>query len=228
MFYVLGVCPEEFGLVPDPEGFISLKELFQALREEQEWRFLGQGHLTELLHAGFREDLEIVGDRIRWRTPKRDFTPRPVTEPPQRLYCGIRPRAHAVVMEKGLKPFKGSWVVLSRTQELAMRIGRRRDPNPVIIQIKAQEASKGNMVFFAIQGDLFLVEQVPPEFLEGPPVTQKERHVPKPPPFKAPGPPTPGSFFLDLPKDMTSGKNASQRRKRDPHWKRERKKANKG
>lgn len=228
--YVLGVRPDEFGLVPNPDGFVPIKELLQALKEEEEWRFVGRGHLNELLHAGFREELEIQGESVRWRTPRGDFTPRPAGESPQRLYCAVRPRAHPVVLEKGLKPFKGPWVVLARTQELALRIGRRKDPSPVLIQVKAKEAARRNIQFFATQGELFLVEELPADLLEGPPVTQKqkERLALKPSIPKPIQPSTPGSFYLDFTEQAGPAKQASRRRDKDPAWKRDRRRARKG
>jgi putative RNA 2'-phosphotransferase len=227
--YVLGVRPDEFGLVPDPDGFVWLKELLQAVREEEEWRFVGQAHLNELLHAGFREELEILGDRLRWKRPKADLTPRPAGELPPRLYCAVRPRAHPVVLEKGLKPFKGPWVVLARTQELALRIGSRKDPNPVLIQVKTKEAAGRNIRFFATQGELFLVEELPADLLEGPPVTQKQRErlAPKPSSPKPTEPLTPGSFYLDFTQQAVGAKQASRRKDKDPAWKRERRRGRK-
>lgn len=227
---MLGVRPDEFGLVPDPDGFVPIKELLQALKEEEEWRFVGRGHLNELLHAGFREELEIVGDTIRWRRPGGDFTPKLAGEPPQRLYCAVRQRAHPVVLEKGLKPFKGPWVVLARTQDLALRIGRRKDPSPVLIQVKAKEAARRNIRFFATQGELFLVEELPADVLEGPPVTQKQRErlAPKPSTPKPTQPPTPGSFYLNFTEQAVSPKQSSRRRDKDPAWKRERRRGKKG
>ena len=34
MSYVLGNRPDEFGLVPDKEGYITVKELLKAINEE--------------------------------------------------------------------------------------------------------------------------------------------------------------------------------------------------
>lgn len=229
MSYVLGVRPDEYGLVPDPEGFVSLKELLQALREDEEWRFVGRAHLNELLHAGFREEMEILEDRIRWKVPKRDFTPQPVGDLPSKLYCAVRPRAHPVVLEKGLRPFKGPWVVLAKTKELALRLGRRKDSNPVLIEVKAKEASERGIHFFATQGELFLVEELSPDLLVGPPVSQKQRekHAPKPSSCEPPQPPSPGSFYLDFQKGTEPRKQASGRKEKDPAWKRERRRGGK-
>jgi len=35
--YVLGRRPDEFGLIPDAEGFVRIKDLLKALHEEEGW-----------------------------------------------------------------------------------------------------------------------------------------------------------------------------------------------
>ena len=65
MAYMLRHRPDEFGLVPDEEGFISLKELQQAINEEDGWGFVRRSHILEVVYQGDRERFEIKGDRIR-------------------------------------------------------------------------------------------------------------------------------------------------------------------
>jgi putative RNA 2'-phosphotransferase len=228
--YVLGVRPDEFGLVPDPEGFVWIKDLLQALREEDEWRFLGRAHLAELLHAGFGQEFEIQEDRIRCRVPKGSILPEPVGSPPAKLYCAVRQRAHPVVLEKGLKPAKGPWVVLSRTPEMALRIGRRKDPHPVTLEVRAQQAAASGLRFHSTQGELFLVEEIPATFLVGPRPAQERKEgrasrritaLPTEPPIQ-------GSFYPDPHKDMGLGPPRPSRRSKDPQWRRERRRGNKG
>lgn len=191
---------------------------------------MGRGHLNELLHAGFREQLEILGERIRWKVPRSDLTARPAGELPPRLYCAVRARAHPVVLGKGLRPFKGPWVVLAKTPDLALRMGRRKDPDAVLIEVKAREAAKRGIRFFTTQGELFLVEELPADLLAGPPISQKERerHPPKPPAPKPPQPPGPGSFYMDFQKELAPKKQTSGRIEKDPAWKRERRRGRKG
>ncbi len=47
--YVLGHRPDEFALVPDPEGFVSYKDLLQAINEEPGLGYVRQGHIHEVL-----------------------------------------------------------------------------------------------------------------------------------------------------------------------------------
>jgi putative RNA 2'-phosphotransferase len=225
--YVLGFRPDEFGLVPDPEGFVTFKELLQALREEPDWRFLGQGHLLEVMHGPDREQFEWVADRIRARAPTASLSPEPVGSPPPRLFHAIRRRAHPVAMRHGLRPAKGLWVVLAVTREMATRLGKRRDPDPVVLEVKAGEAARSGVRFYETQGVLFLAESVPPDVLLGPPVVEE---VPERTPRKTePEKPAelPGSFFVDAQRDLARGKGPRPREK-DPAWRRERKRRERG
>ena len=219
--YVLGVRPDEFGLVPDPEGFVTVKELLQALREELEWKFVGQGHLMELMHGPNRAQFDLAEERIRATTPAISPVPETVVSPPPRLFHAVRRRAHPVVMRHGLRPAKEPWVVLALTREMALRMGKRKDPDPVVLEVKADEASSKGTRFYETQGLLFLTESIPPELLLGPPVAEEpeERPAKKPRPEKPAD--LPGSFFVDPERDLARAKGPPQR-ERDPAWRRER------
>jgi putative RNA 2'-phosphotransferase len=228
--FVLGVRPDEFGLVPDPEGYVTFKELLQALREEPDWSFIGRGHLMELMHSQGRDRFDYHEERIRATVPKFSPTPDPWDPPPHLLYHAVRRRAHPVVMRHGLKPNKGPWVIMAVTEELALRMGKRRDPEPVVLEIKAQEAARKGGRFFQTQGLIALAWTVPPEFVHGPPVAVDETPSPPPKP-KAKSEKAmelPGSFFLDLqdpPFGTGEGKDRSKpsRRREKGRFKREEK-----
>lgn len=205
---------------------MTVKELLQALREEQEWRFLGRGHLNELLHAGYREEFEIMGDRIRCKNPKAGLAPEPVVSPPPRLYCAVRPRAHPVVLERGLRPVRGQWLILARTKELAIKIGKRKDQKPVLLEVRAQEAAQRGVRFHCFLLDLFLVEELPADLLVGPPVAQEPRPRPTPKPPQEVPRALPGSFFPDLRGDTDHTQH--RRKDKDPLWRRERRRRERG
>ncbi|MBW2208401.1 MAG: hypothetical protein JRG79_15965 [Deltaproteobacteria bacterium] len=56
MVYILGYRPDEFGLVPDSNGFIAFKDLIKALHEEPGWGYVRQSHINEIL-TGEEKDL---------------------------------------------------------------------------------------------------------------------------------------------------------------------------
>ena len=63
--YVLARRPDEFGLIPDPDGFVKIKTLLQALHEDPEWRHLREAHLNTLHVTERTAPIEIQGDKVR-------------------------------------------------------------------------------------------------------------------------------------------------------------------
>lgn len=205
---MLGHRPDEFGLVPDKEGFIPYKELFQAIHEESGWGYVRQSHLNEVLIGENRHLFEAEGNRIRvlerrWKLDLETTS----SDLPKLLYTAVRTRAHPVVMEKGLKPAGGRYVVLSSDQDMAQRIGRRRDQAPVLLKVMPVAAQQEGVLLYPF-GSLFLSPYIPPRFIAGPPIAkdllagrkpdtdaQKEQVGPRPVDF------TPGSFTLDISRD---------------------------
>ena len=173
LVYVLGHRPDEFGLVPDKEGFVPFKELIQALHEEEAWRYVRQSHIHEILLGGDRDRFEsreggIRSTDRRWRLDLDHEAP----SPPKILFAPIRRRAHPVVMEKGLTGGEGRPLVLSAGKAMAQRIGRRRDQAPVLLEIMAGTASEKGIRFYPF-GELFLTSQIPARFIAGPPAPKE-------------------------------------------------------
>ncbi len=222
--YVLGVRPDEFALLPQPDGFVSIKELIQAMREEEEWSHISEVHLRELIHGGYRGQFELSQGKIRTTQATINFVPEPTDSPPPRLFCGVRRRAHWAISQRGLKPFKDGWVVLARTKELAVRMGKRRDPEPLVVEVKAQEAWGRGIRFFSTQGELFVSKEIPPQFLLLPPLEKGEEKKTFPSQSKASKMELPGSFSLEAefllgPKGPKGEKTV---KRKDPSWRRER------
>jgi len=205
MVYVLGHRPEEFGLVPDTDGFISFKEFLWAIHEEPGWGYVRQGHINEVLMGKERSLFQWEDDRIK-TTEKRwclDLE-NPSQSLPKILYVAVRRRAHPHAMEKGLGSDK--YMVLSCEPEMALRIGRRRDQKPVLLEILTSPAQQEGIPFFSF-GDLYLTKEIPARFISGPPVPQEaqanqkeerakeEKAIPKPSVF------APGAFVLDIHRD---------------------------
>ena len=47
--YILGHKPDEFGLVPDPNGFVKTKDFLKAITEENGWKFFRKSNIDEIL-----------------------------------------------------------------------------------------------------------------------------------------------------------------------------------
>jgi putative RNA 2'-phosphotransferase len=147
------------------------------------------------MHSPARERFELHDDRIRSRSFQAAVHLSPLNPPPALLYCAVRRRAHPVILKRGLTPNKGPWVILALKEEMALRMGRRRDPDPVLVKVRAREAAHHGIRFLATAGGhLALTESVPPAHLLCPPLPPE---APKPSPRRPPSEPA-GSFYLEV------------------------------
>ncbi len=229
--YILSYRPDEFGLIPDGEGFVLYKDLLKAFHEEEGWRHVRRSHIDEVLFGKDRELFEAFDDRIRSR--KRHWVlnthnDRPL---PGLLYIPVRKRAHLVAMERGLKAVGREYLVLSSDREMALRIGRRQDKRPVLLEIPAAAAEKRGALIFPF-GDLFLSPEILPECIAGPLppkdlLERKEKkEVKKQKPRLDLKPTTPGSFSLDPKRDPDPFRKAKGKKRKG--WKEDARKIRRG
>ncbi len=225
MLYILARRPDEFGLLPDKDGFIKYKELLRAIHEEKGWTHVRQSHIKEVLLGKDRALFQPEDNRIRVCERKWDLDlDSPARGLPVILYIAVRKKAHPVVMEKGLHSSEGSYLVLSSDDKMALRMGRRRDQKPVLLEVMAAMAEKHGVIFYSF-GDLFVSPQIPARFIKGPPVSrdilerrthdgkQKEKGIHKQVDF------TPGTFPLEVERDPDLYRR--NKKKRRKAWKEE-------
>lgn len=214
--YILGHRPDEFGLALAADGSIPIKQLHHALIHEPGWGFVRRHHLDQVVSLMQPPAFEVAEERIRGLKPGPLPPRRPGETPPALLYMAIPPKAHERVWQEGLKTVAGQEMVLARTKETALKLGRRRAPSPVLVTIQAQAAAKAGVSFTGYGEELFLTAGLPREFLQlsAPPPPEA-----KAPPAKAVAPqPTPGSFLVDF---AAPAAKPHQRRgkKEEPAWK---------
>jgi len=218
LIYILAHRPDEVGLVPDHAGFIATKELLRAIHEEPGWGYVRESHIREVLIGKDRALFAWEEDRIRaaekrWHLDLQT----PSEKTPKILFVAVRRKAHAHVMEKGL--FSERVLVLSPDRDMALRIGRRRDQKPILLEVLTEPAQQRGVAFHAF-GDLFLAKEIPAEFISGPPVPEELRE-PQPPKKEKtvppPSLPSGGTFVLDVHRDPDLSRRRTGRKPRG--WK---------
>ena len=215
--YILLHRPDEFGLFLNDDGALPTKELLWALHEETGWKHVRPGHLKELSYSGFQLAFTVEESLIRPKYPPRQAEPTRV--PPPLLFLGAKRKAHPVILKHGLKPGGRPYVPLATTEEMALRIGKRRDPKPILLTVHATRAQDSGHKFFNCGELLYLVKTLPPTFISGPPL----REVPQPrkvsrPPTVAQAPEIPqmaGSFPLDPARDPDLLRRQRRKQKQD-------------
>jgi putative RNA 2'-phosphotransferase len=230
MSFILSHRPDEFGLVPAVEGHITYKELLWAIHEEPGWGHVKQSHIAEVLVGKGGPLFEWDENRIRAidRRWALDLV-NPSPKLPKILYACVRRRAHAYVIEQGLK--SDTFLVLTSDRDMAIRIGRRKDSKPVLLEIMAGCAREEGVLFYSF-GELFLAWEVPPLFISGPPAhedareakqsqkTKKGKPASAPPDFLA------GTFAMDAHRDPDLYRRFKGKKQRG--WKEEARKMRRG
>jgi len=197
--YILSRRPDEFGLVLDEAGRLPVKELLRALAQEEGWGYVRRSHLEEVVNLVRPGAFALDATHIRALEPgPADLRSREAVWPPPLLYRAITSKSHGVVAERGLQPPTGGELVLAGDPEMARRLGRRRDPQAVLVIIQAQNAAKRGVEFFAYGEGLYLSRDINPEYLQLPPAPKKPEARPAAAEKPAPAPPTPGSVWLDI------------------------------
>jgi putative RNA 2'-phosphotransferase len=215
--YILCHRPDEFGLVLSDEGFIPVKHVLQSLVAEPGWGFVRRHHLDQVVGLMSPPAFEIVGDEIRALSPEPARLRRePGEPPPALLYVAIPPKAHTRVWEEGLKPPPDRELILSTTKDAALKLGRRRAPQPILVTVQAQAAARRGTNFTGYGEGFYLAPVLPRDLLQLPPPPQ----VPEKPKVEKSRPPTPGTFVLDLPGMLQPApKHKGKGKKDEPDWK---------
>ena len=139
MSYILGNRPYEYGLVPDSDGHIPLKDLLKAINEEPAMAYVRESHVREVLLHDREHIFEIDGKRIR--STKRSFSgvnrEQEYLPPPKILFKGVKRKTYAHILESGLFPGAKEFVEMAPDKGFALRIARRYDQNPIVLEVRA-------------------------------------------------------------------------------------------
>ena len=166
--YALRHRPDLYGLHPDAEGWVSIKEFLRAARATG-------GALTNVTAADLaetvaqadkqRHELNEHSIRALYGHSLAGTIAKPQAEPPETLFHGTSPAAWALIQRVGLWPMSRQYVHLSVDQAMARQVGGRRGPDVVILAVQAAAASRSGTTFRLGNDRVWLADPVPPEYL---------------------------------------------------------------
>ncbi|MDR1038905.1 MAG: hypothetical protein LBR80_01805 [Deltaproteobacteria bacterium] len=225
--YVLDTAPHEYGIVPGDGGFVPLKELVGAVREEDGFRGVTEGRIMELVNLpGDASPFETTGEGlIRLKPPLQKGPPPlpPELALPKELWCAVKPSGWRFARENGLRPRrpKETRIPLFTDRELALRTARRSGPDPVAVKVFAAKARDKGVIFSPFAETLWLADEIPAAFLFGPPVKPlEEKDQPRKPASPALDDPMAVlGFPLPEPQIQTSRGKKKGRFGDSPEWK---------
>lgn len=220
--YVLGRRPDEFGLVPDSQGYVKIKELLKVLSEEPGWKHVRRAGLKEIRISLPQPPIEFDDAETRIRATDRSHLPsrEAPAEMPKLLYTCVRQKAHPVVVEKGISPMGREHVILSDDPNMAKRLGRRIDPDPLLLIVNVQQAVAQGVLWMRSGETLYLSRFIPPDCFTAPPLPEKPEPKPKKkePAEQKPRDQYPGSFFPDFaesPLDKKKSRHAYNKKEKE-------------
>lgn len=144
-------APWEYELELDEEGFVLIEQLLHSLNSSHEYeREITKENLEYIITHSDKKRHEIVKDKIRalygHSTPIK--IERTKATPPDVLYHGTAKRFLPSILKDGLLPMKRQYVHLSVDTDMATLVGKRRDNDPVILQIDAKAAYEDGLPFY--------------------------------------------------------------------------------
>ncbi|MCP4104632.1 MAG: hypothetical protein GY749_03695 [Desulfobacteraceae bacterium] len=213
--YVLGRRPDEFGLIPDEDGYVKIKDLLKAMCEEEGWGYVRKAAVDEVLFTLPNPPVEIMDNNIRAKNREKLSERALAQNLPKLLYTCVRRRAHAFVMENGISPTGYSHVILSSSSDMARRIGKRIDQEPVELIVQVQNSEKQRVVYYEAGETLFLAEFIPAGCFTGPPLPKQKPETQKKDAEEAPQRQKfPGSFFPDFGQEKKEEKPYERKKKK--------------
>jgi len=178
--YILVYRPDEFGLIPDEEGFVKIKDLHGALVEIEGFRGLRRKELENLFEVFAPETFEYRRDPglVKPKEPVRFKGLEYTEELPAQLFLPVKPRAWLHISEKGWQ--RPDQALMTPDRDLAQKLARRK--GGLLIEVDTALAREEGSSFFRFIEKLYLCPWLPAKALRGPKVDEKfrARYAPKP------------------------------------------------
>ncbi len=167
--HALRHAPWVYEIELDDDGWVDAALLLSAIRESApRWRGLSEDHLAAVMRSSSKQRYELADGRIRalyGHSVPLKLRREPAT-PPIHLFHGTSPAAAALIRESGLLPMRRQFVHLSMDRETAIAVGSRKAPRPIILIVRAEQASAAGVPFYLGNDKVWLADTVPPAFID--------------------------------------------------------------
>jgi putative RNA 2'-phosphotransferase len=168
--------PERIGITLGDAGWTNVDALLAA--SALHGVTITRDELAEIVRSSDKQRFALSADGTQIRANQGhsvevDLKLEP-TPPPATLYHGTVDRLHVLdsIRAKGLIKGERHHVHLSADTETAGKVGSRRG-KPVLLEVRADAMADAGHVFYCSANGVWLVESVPPEFIDFPDVAGK-------------------------------------------------------
>lgn len=158
--------PEVIGITLDEHGWADVEALTAGIGQTRP--FTGE-MLEEIVRTDNKQRYSFNEDHTLIRANQGHSIPvdveLPVMEPPEYLWHGTGQKYTASIDCRGLIPKSRLYVHLSADQGTAVNVGARHG-QPVVYRVHSGRMHRDGMVFFRSVNGVWLVKEVPVEYLE--------------------------------------------------------------
>lgn len=154
--YSLRHAPEQLGLEPDPEGWVTLDDIAHGFDLHTPHDQLTPQSILQAIQQHNRGRFEVSDTRIRALTGHTAMEYKIALQPPQAAFLRLSPKDADLALERGIEPVK------RRYTRVYQGVGEASAKGKVLLRIIQGD----NPVIFYEYGDQLYVESVGPEFLE--------------------------------------------------------------
>ena len=159
--------PEAIGLALAPGGWVAVADLLAACAAHG--HPLTRDELEDLVEDNDKQRFAFDEAGLRMRAQQGhsvevDLQLAPAT-PPAVLYHGTTPAALPTIRAGGLQKMSRHHVHLTTDEATARRVGQRRG-RPLLLAVDAAALHAAGGVFYQSGNGVWLIEAVPPEYLE--------------------------------------------------------------
>jgi len=165
--YALRHAPWEYELELDDKGRVSIDQLINSLKLNDEWEEVTVSDLKRMVELSDKKRHAIKDGKIGalyGHTIPGKIIKKPV-DPPAILYHGTARRFLDSIKKKGLLPSGRQYVHLSKNLKTAKRVGKRKDKKPVILKIDARKAHESGILFYHGNENIWLADSIPVEYI---------------------------------------------------------------
>lgn len=160
--------PAKYGLEVDREGWVPVEALLAAVhRQGPAWADVTREDLALMIEQSAKKRHELDGDRIRARYGHSlaGRIEKPNDVPPAILFHGTSPQAWSAIQREGLRPMRRQYVHLAGNIADARAVGRRKGPEPIILEVDTVAAAEAGTRFALGNDTIWLADAVRPEHL---------------------------------------------------------------